>query len=146
MGKGREIQEGGDMCVCVHTHTHTHTHIWLWLTQKPTQHCKKNYPLIKVFFQKRSKGPVVTNFAEAASKMKTVKSLLGGLPRANLVEWKRPKGSQPHCGRAGQSPSLLSSLSFSLQSLPLSSSKKKILNHLHTRKKWFSREMQQRAL
>ena len=28
MGKGREIQEGGDMCVCVYTHTHTHTHIY----------------------------------------------------------------------------------------------------------------------
>ena len=30
MGKGREIQEGGDMCVCVHTHTHTHTHTHIY--------------------------------------------------------------------------------------------------------------------
>ena len=66
----------------------------------------------------------MTNFAEAASKMKTVESLLGGLPRANLLEWKRPEGTQSHCGRAGQSLSLLSSLSFSLQSLPLSNSNK----------------------
>ena len=85
---------------------------------------KSVFFLKKVFFQKRSKGPVVTNFAEAASKMKTVESLLGGLPRANLLEWKRPEGTQSHCGRAGQSLSLLSSLSFSLQSLPLSTSNK----------------------
>ena len=36
MGKGREIQEGGDMCVCVYTHTHTHTHTYMIMTYTET--------------------------------------------------------------------------------------------------------------